>query len=191
MSDKTRPLTFGVIADTHIPDRVKHLPGAILSALEHALVDQILHAGDAANWKVVRQLEKIAPVTIVQGNRDWLLGMPFPRYITFTVHNRKITLTHGHRSMLQYLVDKWAYIRRGYRFERYYQHLDRDFPDADVIIFGHTHHQLAKWIGGRLFYNPGAAYPCEHNHYQPEFGIISITSEGIIRTAHFKQGSGQ
>lgn len=186
MSAKPNHLTFGVIADTHVPDRVNHLPETIYRTLQHAQVDQILHAGDAANWKVVHQLEQIAPVTIVQGNRDWLLGMPFPQHMTITAHGIKITLTHGHRSILQYLVDKWVYIRKGYRFERYYQHLDRDFPDADVIIFGHTHHQLAKWINGRLFFNPGAAYPCEYNQYRPEFGILSITPEGNIRTEHCK-----
>jgi putative phosphoesterase len=177
------PITFGVLADTHIPDRAKSLSDAILNDFSKAHVDRILHAGDSANWKVVQKLDEIAPVMIVQGNRDWLLGLPFPRHVSFSVHGIKITLAHGHRSMVNYLVDKWATIWEGYRFERYYQHLVIDFPDSDVIIFGHTHHQTAKWVKGKLFFNPGAAYPCKYNHYNPQYGILSITPEGIIRTA--------
>ena len=186
MPSKPESFTFGVTTDTHIPDRVKHLPETILRTLERTQIDQILHAGDAANWKVFRQLEQIAPVIIVQGNRDGLLGMPFPRHFTFTAHSLKITPNHGHRSMLNYLIDKWAYSRKGYQFERDYQHLTHDFPDANMIIIGHTHHQLAKWINDQLFFNPGAAYPCEYNHYRPEFGILSVTPEGCIRTEHHK-----
>jgi uncharacterized protein len=185
MPSKPEAFTFGVMADRHLPDRVNCLPETILSTLEHSQIDRILHAGDAANWKVVHQLAQIARVSIVQGNRDWLLGMPFPRYFTFTAHGSKITLTHGHRSILNYLIGKQAYIRKGYQYERYYQHLALDFPDADVIIFGHTHHQLAKWINGQLFFNPGAAYQCEYNQYRPEFGILSITPEGCIHTGHY------
>jgi len=184
MPSKPETFTFGVTTDTHIPDRVKHLPETILRTLEHNQIDQILHAGDAVNWKVFRQLDQIAPITIVQGNRDGFLGMPFPRSFTFTAHSLKITLTHGHRSMLNYLIDKWFYIRKGY--QRYYQHLANVFPNADVIIIGHTHHQLAKWIRRQLFSNPGAAYPCEYNQYRPEFGILSITPERCIRTEHHK-----
>ena len=182
MPDNQKPITFGVIADTHIPDRAKNLPTTVLRAFELAQVDQILHAGDASSWKVVHKLEEIAPVTVVQGNRDWLLGMSFPRHHSLITYGLSITVTHGHRSTLQYLFDKWAYIRIGYRFERYYRRLAADFPDSDVIIFGHTHFQTATWVNGQLFFNPGAAYPCRHNHNRPQFGILSITPGGIIRT---------
>jgi predicted phosphodiesterase len=127
-------------------------------------------------------LEEIAPVIVVQGNRDWLFGMSFPLHVNLTINSVRTTLTHGHRSMLQYLFDKWSYIRIGYRFERYYRHLSADYPNSDVIIFGHTHYQTATWVNGQLFFNPGAAYPCQHNHNQPQFGILSITPGGIIRT---------
>jgi hypothetical protein len=183
MLDETRPLTFGVLADTHIPDRVKNLPDHILQAFERAHVDRILHAGDSANLKAIRILEKIAPVTVVQGNRDFLMGMTFPQQVSFTAYGVRISLCHGYRSMGHYLVDKWLTIRDGYRFERYYQHLAQDYLKADVIIFGHTHHQTVQWINGQVFFNPGAAYPCKYNHYTPQFGLLSITPEGVIRTA--------
>ncbi len=175
-------MVFGVIADTHIPDRARAIPKGILTFFRRAKVQQILHAGDAACWRAIRPLEDIAPVRVVQGNRDWVLGMRSPREITFTVNTIGITLTHGHRSMIHYVVDKWAYLRDGYRFERYHRTLSVDYPDSDVIIFGHTHHQVAKWLDGKLFFNPGPAYACHHNHDNPQFGIMSITPSGEIRT---------
>ncbi len=53
---------------------------------------------------------------------------------TFEANGIEITLAHGHRTMFHYMVDKWAYITRGYLFKRYYDHLAVDFPTADVII---------------------------------------------------------
>lgn len=175
-------IRFGVIADTHVPDREPHLPEALLNALKDAQVSKILHAGDASNWQVVKVLESIAPVTIVQGNRDVLLRMRTPHDAHLIANGVHIALTHGHRTMLNYLVDKWAYIKDGYRFDRYYQHLSQDYADADVIIFGHTHHQTANWVNDQLFFNPGAAYPCEYNQFVPQYGILIITPNGDIRT---------
>lgn len=182
MQANPESVTFGVIADTHIPDRASRLHPGLIEGLQAAQVDRILHAGDASSWKVVRQLEQIAPVTIVQGNRDWMLLMHNPRHKTFTVNDVQITLAHGHRSMLHYLVDKWDYIREGYNFSRYYAHLSKDFPNSDVILFGHTHHQTVKWIDQQLLFNPGAAYPCYYNAYKPQFGILRLTPGGDIQT---------
>lgn len=177
-----KTMKFGVIADTHIPDRARKLPECLLEFLRNAQIDGILHAGDASNWEVIHVLEQIAPVTVVQGNRDWLFRMKTPRYTKLNINGLQLIVTHGHRSMFHYLVDKWAYIRKGYLFERYYRQLSHDFPTSDVIIFGHTHHQTARWVNGQLLFNPGAAYPCLYNRFIPQFGILSITSEGVLRT---------
>jgi len=183
MPGEAQCITLGVIADTHIPDRAQSLPPGLLDALKTEGVDRILHAGDASHWKVIQALEAVAPVTIIQGNRDWFFGMRTPKHITMVVNGVQITLAHGHRSMRHYLADKWAYLREGYRFTRYYDLLSIDFPDSDLVIFGHTHHQTATWINGQLYFNPGAAYPCKYNHYTPQFGVISITLQGVIRTS--------
>lgn len=182
MGYEEKIITFGVLADTHIPDRAKALPKEIMDTFSMRSVDRILHAGDASSWKVVHALEKIAPVTIVQGNRDFLFGLLVPKHQSLTINGIKLILTHGHRSVLHYLIDKLAYFREGYLFDRYYQQLHRDYPQADVIIFGHTHHQTARWVDGQLLFNPGVAYPCKYNDFKTQYGILSITSEGLIRT---------
>ena len=182
MPVEPQTVTLGILADTHIPDRASEIPSGILNKFRQAGVSQILHAGDVSSWKVIHALEAIAPVAVVQGNRDWFRGIKAPREITQTIHGIRITLTHGHRSMPHYVKEKWIYLTRGYPFKRYYQTLTEDFPNSDVIIFGHTHYQAVKWIDDQLFFNPGAAYAHNLNQYCAEFGILSITPQGVIRT---------
>ena len=177
------PIKLGVIADTHIPDRIPELPSELLVALRQANVDKIIHAGDACNRQVIHTLEQIAPVTIVQGNRDWLFGLRTPRHVEMVINNVRITVAHGHHTILTYaFYFLWVKLFKELDIERYYQHLIQDFPDADLIIFGHTHYQAAKWVGSQLLFNPGAVSPCKQNHFHSQYGIITITPDGIIRT---------
>ena len=185
MAYEGETITFGVVADTHIPDRANRIPEAILNTFEQRSVDRILHAGDASSWKAIGALEKIAPVTAVQGNREFLFGLRLPRYQSLSVNGLSLVLAHGHRSLLHYLIDKFAYFREGYQFDRYYQQLHQDYPQADIIIFGHTHHQTARWVDGQLLFNPGVAYPCHYNDFKTQYGILTITTEGLIRTEFF------
>lgn len=37
--------------------------------------------------------------------------------------------------------------------------LERLYPWADVIVFGHTRRTYVRWIGGTLLVNPGAVAP--------------------------------
>jgi len=182
MPENLRTTTLGIIADTPIPDRARELPPNLIPASKKSKVDLILHAGDACSWKVYHELAKVAHVKIVQGNRDWFLGMRTPKFESLLINQVPIILAHGHYSILHYTLDKWIYLRKGYNFTRYYQTLVRDFPKAKIIIFGHTHHQIAQWVNGQLFFNPGAAYPCKYNQYNPQYGLISLTPGGEIRT---------
>ena len=60
--------TVGVISDTHVPTRARHLPRRVFQVFEE--VELILHAGDLVELSVVRELEKLAPVLAVHGNMD-------------------------------------------------------------------------------------------------------------------------
>lgn len=185
MPDERRKVTFGVIADTHVPDRVKQIQPQILDTFRDLDLDGILHAGDACNKQVVQTLERIAPVTIVQGNRDFLFGLRPPLHVKMEVNGIKLVIAHGHRSLVHYIIDKVATIRYGYRFTRYYEQLHMDYPEADIIIFGHTHHQTARWVEGQLLFNPGVAYPCKYNNFETQYGVLTITAEGFVRTQFY------
>src|SRR3972149_1007108 len=95
--------TIGVIADTHVPQRLRRLPDGIPAAFRG--VDLILHAGDLNSVRVVTELEEIAPVQAVAGNADlFRSGLPLTRVLE--IEGRRIGLTHGHGGWARYLVGK-------------------------------------------------------------------------------------
>src|SRR5687768_11958359 len=59
---------FGLISDTHMPERCPVLPTALNDVFRG--VDLILHAGDLGELSVLDRLGAIAPVVAVHGNDD-------------------------------------------------------------------------------------------------------------------------
>jgi putative phosphoesterase len=174
------PLTVGVIADTHIPDRVNALHPCLLPVLQKANVSRILHAGDISVGWVLKELREAAPVTAVRGNRDFVAG-PLRMVERLELGGVSIALMHGHGSLLSYLLDKWYYWRDGYRLKRYAVPLLRESSPARVTIFGHTHHTEAQWYGPRLLLNPGSASFGCRRIYPPTLALLHIFPGGDLR----------
>ena len=67
-----RPLTIGLISDTHgllRPEALDALRGS----------DFLVHAGDIGSPNVLAMLSEVAPLTAVRGNNDvaeWAAGIP-------------------------------------------------------------------------------------------------------------------
>ncbi|MBN2258471.1 MAG: metallophosphoesterase family protein [Anaerolineaceae bacterium] len=175
---ETCPLCVGVVTDTHVPDRNKRLPRQLLSALQDIQPACILHAGDISLVEVLTGLESIAPVMAVRGNRDFMLERRLPLHRRMLIGGVKVVLTHGQGSLLRYLKDKYHYLKTGYDFKRYRRYFDLDFPDADLVVFGHTHTPVNRSIQKRHYFNTGAAYPCKSNHYQARIGRLLFTGVG-------------
>lgn len=178
-----REIVVGVIADTHIPDRVNQLHPELLSTLRQRNVDYIFHAGDVSIPGALLELREIAPVYLVTGNRDILLRNKYTSMLTFQINGVKTILTHGHLNLYQYWLDKIENVLEGYRFKRYHDRLVKHFPDAGVYIFGHSHHAENRWEGGKLFFNPGSPSIAEYPAKQLSFGIISFHPEGRVQGA--------
>ena len=104
---------LGVIADTHIPDRSKALHTAVLPAFEEAGVEAILHAGDVSTPRVIEELEAVAPVVAVLGNRDWLALRHLPLTRVLEYDGLQIGMTHGHGGLRAYLAEKVGYLLNG------------------------------------------------------------------------------
>lgn len=151
--------TLGVLADTHIPDARRRLHPNIRPIFEHAGVQAILHAGDISIPRVLHQLETIAPTIAVRGNRDWFLSddLPLRRIVEFA--GIRIGMTHGHANLRTYIYDKMRYFLRGPRsFDYFSRQAESLLPeDVDVVVFGHNHDPLIRWIGSKLIFNPGSA----------------------------------
>jgi putative phosphoesterase len=129
---------IGVISDTHIP-HFKKLPQAIW---EHfASVELVIHAGDLSILSVLSELETIAPVVAVQGNVEYeevVLKLPI---------KREVVIGHCRIGIVHILGDSktHALVAR------------QEFPDARVVVFGHSHIPYNQEHDGQLLFNPGSA----------------------------------
>lgn len=176
-----KPLfTLGVVADTHIPDRRRSLNPQVLEIFREAFVTAILHAGDVSTPGVLRQLEQIAPVYAVRGNRDWVALRRLPSALRLQLAEVTIGLTHGHGLAWDYLRDRLEYMRRGYRLELFQPRLLAAFPDVDVIVFGHTHRALNHYVNGKLVFNPGSPHFPDLKGDPPSVGLLYIKPDGGV-----------
>jgi putative phosphoesterase len=134
-----------VLADTHIRRRplartgtAPRLPDAAYAYLDAA--DVILHAGDVLVADVLDELGGFAPVHAVLGNNDAELAGVLPETRLLTIDGVRIAMIH----------DSGATPGRAVRMRR-------RFPDADVVVFGHSH---IPWddagVDGQLLFNPGS-----------------------------------
>ncbi len=172
-------MRLGVVADTHIPDRLRQLPAGLPAAL--AGVDAILHAGDITTRGVLEQLGRIAPVQAVGGNRDFFLRLPLDRVLVFD--GVRVGLTHGHGGLGSYLLEKLLYVTVGYDIPRYLRQVRARFAGSgvQVIVFGHSHRMVNTVADGVLLFNPGCVAPDYHRpFYGPTVGILTIAN-GRVR----------
>lgn len=152
--------TLGVLADTHIPDRASRLNPRVVEIFRQAQVKAILHAGDVAVPGVLKELEQLAPVQAVRGNRDIFFLRRLPLRVELKMDGVSIGMAHGHGTFSRYMVDKIHRTVRGRLVERYIRRMLQTFPDADVIVFGHLHVPCNFHLEGKLLFNPGStSYP--------------------------------
>ncbi len=172
-------MTVGVVADTHIPDRVSTLHPQVLPMLRAAGVSHILHAGDICVPEVLDMLRQVAPVTAVRGNRDVFAG-PLQMVEEFELGGVRVALLHGHGGLVPYLWDKVQFMRDGYRLERYLNRLVNTGNAASVVVFGHTHHPETLSRAGKLLFNPGSASFGAGPAFPPTLGLLRFFNDGKV-----------
>jgi putative phosphoesterase len=164
----------GVLADTHIPDRVPDLDARVFRTFREAGVTAILHAGDVSVPRVLDELEQIAPVHAVRGNRDILYLRRLPMQARLNFDGVVIGMAHGHGTFSRYMIDKLQRAIKGRYAGKYVRRILATFPDADVIVFGHLHVPCSFRIDGKLLFNPGSTcYPFPRS-YPPTFGLLHL-----------------
>lgn len=127
-------MRIGLISDTH-----GRLRPQVYDAFDG--VDLILHAGDVGPIDIITELEAIAPVHAVMGNTDSPALMPRVQdEVRLELEGVAVVVVHGHLMG----SPTAALLRAAY-------------PDADVIVYGHTHRQAVEEVDGCLIVNPGAA----------------------------------
>ena len=123
-----------VIADTHVPRRARALPEGLAPHLGRA--DLVLHAGDLMDPALLDELAAYAPVKAVRGNLD---PPGLPETLEFEFGGVRVAMVHDSGR------------RQGRRTR-----LRRRFPDARVVIFGHSHIPFLEDEGGLMLLNPGS-----------------------------------
>jgi putative phosphoesterase len=174
------PFCIAVVADSHIPDHTRAFPAGFDTRLGAIKPDLLLHAGDIILPETLRALAAFAPVRAVKGNRDFLFGKELPLVRGIAVYGQKIVLTHGHLNTAVYWRDKVAFALRGYHFERYLRRFEHCFPEANVIVFGHTHRCENRWKNGRLYLNPGLLSGRDQRFPTPHIGVLNVYENGTI-----------
>jgi putative phosphoesterase len=133
-------LEIAIISDTHMPKGARALPQACVARLASA--DLILHAGDFSGLAVLREIEALGPpVVAVHGNveaPEVRAALPGRRVVE--VAGARIGMVHDSGP---------APGRLG--------RLRAQFPDADVVVFGHSHVPLLERAeDGFQIFNPGS-----------------------------------
>ena len=134
-------MELAIISDTHMPRRGRALPRECLERLRSA--DLILHAGDFMEASVLDEIAALGPpVHAVRGNVDSAelqARLPLTRIVEAA--GARIAMIHD------------AGPAAG-RLER----LKRRFPDAQAVVFGHSHMPLLELDrdGSFAIFNPGS-----------------------------------
>ncbi len=156
-----------VLADTHIRrGTARRLSDAVYAHLDRA--DLILHAGDVVVDDVLAELGGFATVHAVLGNNDVELVGLLPETRVFDVDGVRIGMIH----------DSGPSTGRAGRMRR-------RFPDADVVVFGHSHIPAdTEGLDGQVLFNPGS--PTERRA-QPHRTLGTLDLDGgrvVARRIH-------
>ncbi|MBM7788388.1 metallophosphoesterase family protein [Tenggerimyces flavus] len=150
------------ISDTHAPRRWRTMPAAVAAQLDGA--ELILHAGDVCVPSVLDELAAFAPVHVVQGNNDGpdVAAWGAPETLEVTIEGLRVGMIHdaGHKD------------GRAARMRRL-------FPEAGLVVFGHSHIPLDQSGYGVRILNPGS--PTDRRR-QPHgtLGVLEIADGALV-----------
>jgi uncharacterized protein len=131
---------IAIISDTHMPRSNRRLPEACVARLKAA--DLILHAGDLMRLSVLRDLQALGPPVIaVYGNVDDAeVRAALPAVALVPAGRVRIAMIHDAGPAAGRLA-----------------RMRRRFPDADAVVFGHSHIPLhERAADGFQIFNPGS-----------------------------------
>ena len=152
--DLVSPL-FVIVADTHIPRRARALPKGLLAHLGRA--DLVLHAGDLMDPSLLEELAAYVPVRAVRGNLD-PPDLDLPESLQVELGGVRVAMIHDSGR------------KQGRRTR-----LRRRFPDARVVVFGHSHIPFLEDKSGFMLLNPGS--PTDRRR-QPHHTFALLCVEG-------------
>jgi putative phosphoesterase len=152
---------IAVISDTHMPKGGRALPAACVERIRAA--EAVIHAGDFSTASVLAELRELCPVVLaVHGNVDGAeLRRELPASLEVELSGHTVAVVHD------------AGLAKG-RLAR----MRARFPDADAVVFGHSHLPLHEEEGGFQIFNPGS--PTERRRApRHSMGLLHPTAAGL------------
>ena len=163
-------MRLGIVSDTHLPRGSRAIPADCLERL--AAADAILHAGDLMELSVLELLQALGPpVHAVRGNVDSAeLQARLPLVRTVEAGGARIAMIHD------------AGPSAG-RLDR----MRRRFPQADAVVFGHSHLPLHEERDGFAIFNPGS--PTERRRAPHHTMGVATVEDGRLRFELLRVGA--
>ena len=137
--DMLQPMEVIVLADSHLTGGFGSIGDQVLVAV--AAADVVFHAGDITSPQALVELQTMAETYAVLGNNDHDLVGTLPESRVFDLEGIRCALVH----------DSGPSKGRPAR-------LHRRFPDADLVVFGHSHVPINEaGVDDQVLFNPGSA----------------------------------
>lgn len=145
-------MKIGVVSDTHGLLRPEVAPAM-------AGVERILHLGDVGKISILRELEKIAPVTAIRGNVD-----------------REGPCSELPETDVTLIADRYVYMLHDLNT----LHLDPAAGKFAAVLFGHTHVPNYYRRKGVLYFNPGSCGP-RRFQLPVTVGLLTVEEDGEFK----------
>jgi putative phosphoesterase len=158
-------MQIAIIADTHMPRRARELPVECVEIIEKS--DLAVHAGDVSTAEILEAIRAIGPpVVAVRGNVD-------SEELRRLLPEREVVEPAGVR--IGVIHDAGPAKGRLGRMRR-------EFPDADAVVFGHSHIPWLETDGRFQIFNPGS--PTDRRR-SPQFTMgVAVIEEARIAFEH-------
>ena len=152
-------MRVALIADTHFRVGGIELPKRCIKEIRAS--DLLLHAGDISVGEALKEIESLGPpVHSVHGNVDSpQLQRRLPEQLSVELEGIVIAMLHDAGPA-------------GGRLQR----MRARFPEADVVVFGHSHMPLDEKDNGFRIFNPGS--PTQRRRSPSHtMGVAEITGD--------------
>ena len=184
-------MRIGIVADVHCNHEALRLA---LEAMGD--VDELLCAGDAVYQfrfsNEVMQMLRERGARYIQGNHEETLLGPWgehPRGAA-TVRADELAYMAAQPTRIETTVDGKALVMvHGSPFEPHNEYIYPTSPslsrlatiEADYIILGHTHYQMAERVGRTLVINPGSAGEARdpRNGFRLSYAVLDTSSDEV------------
>jgi putative phosphoesterase len=134
-----------------------------------AKCDIAIHAGDVCDETILKDLKPLEKLIVIAGNNDEHIKQ-LKNVAILELDGQKIVIEHGHL--------------HGHH-QPSHDSLRHTYPDAKVIIYGHTHKQVIDDSQYPWVINPGASGKIR-NHGGPSCLVLNVTTNKVWKIKKFR-----